>query len=46
MTIAERRDNSLFKPFRGITERKIYDIGDWNEEDIKAFLDDKSKTVT
>ena len=40
----ERHDNSLFKPDTENTfkEGKVYDIGDWSEEDIKAFLDDKS----
>ena len=41
----ERCDHSLFKPFRinTFTEGNIYDIGDWSEEEIKAFPDDKSR---
>ena len=36
-------DNSLLKPVREdiFTERKVYDVGDRGEEDIKAFLDDE-----
>ena len=43
----DRHDNGLFKPVREntFTEEKVYDIGDWSEEDIKVFVDDKSRVV-